>query len=149
MLFWFSNSLTIVTIVTILIKRNLFDTYYIDSPTSFFLLVETLSELYAEKSLRKKIFQFNDWRIQELKIIWKSTKSWWLVVGNKANLKTGVSRKQSTSNFKKFDVLCFLETPVLRFALSPYYRRIRSYQISMTRLRGIGPKYVSKDDGKI
>ena len=146
MLFWFSNSLTIVTI---LIKRNLFDTYYIDSPTSFFLLVETLSELYAEKSLRKKIFQFNDWRIQELKIIRKSTKSWWLVVGNKANLKTGVSRKQSTSNFKKFDVLCFLETPVLRFALSPYYRRIRSYQISMTRLRGIGPKYVSKDDGKI
>ena len=26
--------------------------------------------------------------------------------------------------FGKFGVLCFLETPVLRFALSPYYRRI-------------------------
>ena len=56
-----------------------------------------------------------------------------------ANLKTGVSRKQSTPNFpknehflppytEKFDVLCFLETPVLRFALLPYYRRnITSY----------------------
>ena len=67
-----------------------------------------------------------------------------------ANLKTGISRKQSTSNFRKtyisyplictrvyvcvsgvrnvrfaikFDVLCFLETPVLRFGLLPYYRR--------------------------
>ena len=28
------------------------------------------------------------------------------------------------SFFWKFDVLCFLETPVLRFALWPYYRRI-------------------------
>ena len=26
--------------------------------------------------------------------------------------------------FGKFDVLCFLETPVLRFALLSYYRRI-------------------------
>ena len=25
--------------------------------------------------------------------------------------------------FGKFGVLCFFETPVLRFALSPYYRR--------------------------
>ena len=66
-----------------------------------------------------------------------------------ATLKTGVSRKQSTPNFPKnedflppdtytyvcvsrskrcsfcetFGVLCFLETPVLRFALLPYYRR--------------------------
>ena len=62
-----------------------------------------------------------------------------------ANLKTGASRKQSTPNFPKnehlppdtytyvcvpggkkclfygkFGVLCFLETPVLRFALLPY-----------------------------
>ena len=63
-----------------------------------------------------------------------------------ANLKTGVSRKQSTSNFSKnkhfllpdahmyvcvsggkkysfygkFDGLCFLETPVLRFTLSTH-----------------------------
>ena len=27
--------------------------------------------------------------------------------------------------FRKFGVLCFLETPVFRFALLPYYRRIR------------------------
>ena len=74
-----------------------------------------------------------------------------LVIGQKmANPKTGVSRKQSTSNFPKkehflppdtytyvflsedkkcsffgkFDVLCFLETPVLRFTHLPYYQRI-------------------------
>ena len=63
------------------------------------------------------------------------------------NLKTGVSRKQSTLKFLKnkhflppdthtyvsggkkclffgnFGMLCFLQTPVLRFALLPYYRR--------------------------
>ena len=65
------------------------------------------------------------------------------------NLKNGVSRKQSMSNFPKnehfvpldthtyvcvsggkkcsffgkFVVFCFLETPVLRFAILPYYRR--------------------------
>ena len=68
------------------------------------------------------------------------------IVGNKA---TGVARKQNTSNFPKnkyflppdmhthvcvsggkkcsffgkFGVFCFLVTPVLRFALLPYYRR--------------------------
>ena len=64
------------------------------------------------------------------------------------NLKTGVSRKQSTpkflknkhflppdthrclsggkkcSFFRNFGVLCFLETPVLRFTTLPYYRRL-------------------------
>ena len=48
----------------------------------------------------------------------------------------GVSRKESTPNFPvcvsggkkglffgKLGVLCFIETPVLRFALLPYYRR--------------------------
>ena len=60
----------------------------------------------------------------------------------RANLKTDVSRKQSSSNFPKnrhflcisggkkcsffgkLGVRCFLETPVLRFALLPDYRRI-------------------------
>ena len=63
----------------------------------------------------------------------------------RANLKTGVSRKQSTPNFPKNEyflppdthtwgkkcsflgkcsVLCFLETPVLRLALLPYFQRI-------------------------
>ena len=27
--------------------------------------------------------------------------------------------------FRTFDVLCFLETPALRFTLSPYYRRFK------------------------
>ena len=72
------------------------------------------------------------------------------VINKRVNLKTGVSRKQSTANFLKnehflppdthtnvcvlqgkkcsffgkFGVLCFLETPVLRFTLLPYYRRV-------------------------
>ena len=33
------------------------------------------------------------------------------------------------SFFGKFDVLCFLETPVLRFALLPYYRRVIPLEI--------------------
>ena len=33
-----------------------------------------------------------------------------------------VSGGKKCSFFEKFDVLCFLETPVLRFALLPYYR---------------------------
>ena len=67
----------------------------------------------------------------------------------------GVSRKQSTVSFPKkthflspdmptyvcvsggkkrlffgkFGVVCFLETPVLRFALLPYYRRITTANI--------------------
>ena len=48
------------------------------------------------------------------------------------NLKTGVSRKQSTPNFPKNEHFlcasegkkCFLETTVLRFALLPYYQRM-------------------------
>ena len=35
-----------------------------------------------------------------------------------------VSVGKKCSFFRKFDVLCFLATPVLRFALSPYYRRV-------------------------
>ena len=62
------------------------------------------------------------------------------VVKQMHGLETGVSRKQSTTNFPKnsyvwvpagkkcsffgkFDVLCFLKTPVLRFALLRYYQR--------------------------
>ena len=55
--------------------------------------------------------------------------------GQRANLKTNVSRKQSTPNFPvpggkkcsffgKFRVLCFLEATILGFVLWPYYRRI-------------------------
>ena len=69
-------------------------------------------------------------------------------VSKRENLKTGVTRKQSMPNFPKtehllppythtyvsrgnkclffgkFGTLCFLVTPVLRFVLLPYYRRI-------------------------
>ena len=34
-----------------------------------------------------------------------------------------VSRGNKCSFFRKFAVVCFLETPVLRFALLPHYRR--------------------------
>ena len=76
----------------------------------------------------------------------------------------GVSRKQSTSKFPKnkhflppdtytcvcvsgvmkclflgnFGVLCFLETPVLRFALLPYYRRIDGFtKVALLRKKHI------------
>ena len=39
-----------------------------------------------------------------------------------------VSWGEKCSFFGKFDVLCFLEAPVLRFALLPYYRRIQYFQ---------------------
>ena len=35
-----------------------------------------------------------------------------------------VSEGKKCSFFEKFEVLCFRETPVLRFALLPYYRRL-------------------------
>ena len=71
------------------------------------------------------------------------------VIGKSADLKTGVSRTQSMPNFlknkhflppdmhtymcisggkkcsffAKLGVLCFIETPILRFVLLPYYRQ--------------------------
>ena len=44
-------------------------------------------------------------------------------------IRTGTCAYQGVRNvcfFGKFGVLCFLLTPVLRFALLPYYRRIVS-----------------------
>ena len=41
----------------------------------------------------------------------------------RANTYVCVSGGKKCSFFGKFGVLCFLETPVLRFALLPYYRR--------------------------
>ena len=41
------------------------------------------------------------------------------ILGKYAN-----SGGKKCSFFRKFGVLCILETPVLRFALLPYYRRI-------------------------
>ena len=35
--------------------------------------------------------------------------------------------------FGKLGVLCFLETPVLRFALLPYYRRFRNVNLELIR----------------
>ena len=39
--------------------------------------------------------------------------------------------------FEKFDVFCFLETPVLRFALLPYYRRTISCPIWSIFISGL------------
>ena len=36
----------------------------------------------------------------------------------------GIFRGKNCSFFGKFDLLCFLVTPVLRFDLLPYHRRI-------------------------
>ena len=67
-----------------------------------------------------------------------NSKVWWAVVANskictcsffftdRVNLKTGVSKKQSTPNFPKNKhwTLCFLEIPVWRFTFLSYYRRV-------------------------
>ena len=45
-----------------------------------------------------------------------------------------VSGGKRYSFFGKFGVLCFLETPVLRFALLPYYRRICVLQLSVNQI---------------
>ena len=37
-----------------------------------------------------------------------------------------VSGRKKCSFFKKFGVFCFPETPVLRFALLPYYRQVHA-----------------------
>ena len=81
------------------------------------------------------------------------------LISKKANLKTGVLRKQSTPNFPKrrtlltpwyaggkkcsffgkFGVLRFLETPVFRFfALSPYYQRYMVMYTWWCHYRGKG-----------
>ena len=41
----------------------------------------------------------------------------------KTNISYSLMRSKKCSFFRKFDMLCFLETSVLRFALLPYYRR--------------------------
>ena len=45
-----------------------------------------------------------------------------------------VSEGKKCSFFGKFDVLCFLETTVVRFALLPYYRRIMQVTMRPTFL---------------
>ena len=50
----------------------------------------------------------------------------------RANTYVCVSGGKKCSFFGKFGVLCFLETPVLRFALLPYYRRFAIHNIYMS-----------------
>ena len=42
------------------------------------------------------------------------------------------------SFFRKFDVLCFVETPVLRFALLPYCRRFEMVKIDFQKMQQWG-----------
>ena len=49
-----------------------------------------------------------------------------------------VSGCKKCSFFGKFGMLCFLETPVLRFALLPYYPRIATRELER------GPKWVNE-----
>ena len=89
-------------------------------------------------------------------ILIKWPPEWEFAGNNSSNLKTGVSRKQSTTNFPKnkhflppdthtyvcvsggnkcsffgkFRVLCFLKTPISRFALLPYYQRIVTFLVT-------------------
>ena len=47
--------------------------------------------------------------------------------------------------FGKFDVLCFLETPVLRFILLPYYRRNLGLDLSINNTVKLDTKSASQD----
>ena len=46
-----------------------------------------------------------------------------------------VSEGKKCSFFGKFGVLCFLKTPVLRFALLPYYRRLFQYSFNSPQVK--------------
>ena len=96
------------------------------------------------------------------------------VVQGTVNLKKGVSRKQSTPNFRKnkhvwppdthtylcvsggnkcsffgkFDVLCLYKTPVLRFALLPYYRRSIAICHGIVFMEWLSPAYTTQYVGK-
>ena len=48
---------------------------------------------------------------------------------NRSDMYVCVSGGKKCSFFGKFDVLCFLETPVSRFALLPYHWRISNNEI--------------------
>ena len=59
------------------------------------------------------------WQFDKTPVIrktWRALFSW--------NTYVWVSMGKKCSFFGKFGVLCFLETPVLKFALLPYYRRV-------------------------
>ena len=47
-----------------------------------------------------------------------------------------VSGGKKYSFFRKFGMLCFLETPVLSFALLPYYRRIKGESLKGKFIKG-------------
>ena len=47
------------------------------------------------------------------------------------NMSCAYQGNKKCSFFGKFGVLCFLKTPVLRFALLPYYRRIHKHNCNI------------------
>ena len=65
--------------------------------------------------ISKQVFRKNKTR----QIFQKTSKSFLLIRSHTCAYQGG----KKCSFFGKFGVLCFLETPVLRFALLPYYRR--------------------------
>ena len=66
-------------------------------------------------------------------------------IGNKTNER--ISKRVFQENkarqifvFGKFGVLCFLETLVLRFVLSPYYRRVHYIHYNLTGDKNLSPE---------
>ena len=76
----------------------------------------------AKGRISKQVFQEHKAR----QIFRKTIKSYPLI-----RTRAWVSWGKECSFFGKFGVLCFLETPVLRFALLPYYRRILIFRFSI------------------
>ena len=58
-----------------------------------------------------------------------------------------VSRGKRCSFFEKFDLLCFLVTPVLRFVLLSYYRRNMIYPKHTSKIKFSRFKYCLKLNG--
>ena len=67
----------------------------------------------------------------------------------KTNILFFISSGKKCLFFRKFGVPCFLETPVLRFALLPHYRRLvvkiwNGYCVKSVRIRSFSDPYQSK-----
>ena len=58
-------------------------------------------------------------------------------VGNKAKERISKGMFQENKAHQRFGVLCFLETPVLRLALLPYYQWVTNFRDEYLRNKGV------------
>ena len=95
-----------------------------------FCITEKLVGNKAKGSTSKRVYQENKAR----KIFRKTNISYPLILTRTCAHQGG----KKCSFFGKFGVLCFPETPILRFALLPYYRRAMDVSSSYLSHHKIG-----------